>query len=77
MKKLKNGCHFINIDHMLKFQITDPPPMFGSFCPKFLLRGQGPTNDILSACLVSTLIGHGNTRTLTAVIEFFELFALR
>ena len=24
MKKLKNGCHFINIDHMEKFQITDP-----------------------------------------------------
>ena len=23
MKKLKNGCHFINIDHMEKFQITD------------------------------------------------------
>ena len=29
MKKLKNGCHFINIDHMEKFQITDPPK-FGS-----------------------------------------------
>ena len=24
-KKLKNGCHFINIDHTEKFQITDPP----------------------------------------------------
>ena len=24
MKKLKNGCHFINIDDMEKFQITDP-----------------------------------------------------
>ena len=33
MKKLKNGHHFINIDHMEKFQITDPPkfgsPVFG------------------------------------------------
>ena len=29
MKKLKNGCHFINIDCMGKFQITDPPK-FGS-----------------------------------------------
>ena len=27
MKKLKNGCHFINIDHMEKFQITDPPKL--------------------------------------------------
>ena len=26
MKKLKNGCHFVNIDHMENFQITDPPP---------------------------------------------------
>ena len=25
MKKLKNGCHFFNIDHMEKFPITDPP----------------------------------------------------
>ena len=25
MKKLKNGCHFFNIDHMEKFQISDPP----------------------------------------------------
>ena len=29
MKKLKNGCHFLNIDHTGKFQITDPPK-FGS-----------------------------------------------
>ena len=29
MKKLKNGSHFVNIDHMEKFQITDPPK-FGS-----------------------------------------------
>ena len=29
MKKLKNGCHFININHMEKFQTTDPPK-FGS-----------------------------------------------
>ena len=29
MKKLKNGCQFVNIDHMENFQITDPPK-FGS-----------------------------------------------
>ena len=29
MKKLKNDCHFVNINHMEKFQITDPPK-FGS-----------------------------------------------
>ena len=29
MKKLKNGCHFINIDGVEKCQITDPPK-FGS-----------------------------------------------
>ena len=26
MKKLKNGCYFVNIDHTEKFQITDPSP---------------------------------------------------
>ena len=30
MKKLKNGCHFININRMEKCQITDTPPKFGS-----------------------------------------------
>ena len=29
IKKLKNGCHFINIDRTEKFQITDFPK-FGS-----------------------------------------------
>ena len=29
MEKLKNGCHFINIDHTKKFQITDPPQILG------------------------------------------------
>ena len=29
MKKLINGCHFVNIDHMEKFQITDPPQSLG------------------------------------------------
>ena len=24
MKKLINGCHFINVHHMEKYQITDP-----------------------------------------------------
>ena len=26
MKKSKNGCHFVNMHHMEKFQITDPCP---------------------------------------------------
>ena len=26
MNKLKNPCHFVNINRMKKFQITDPPP---------------------------------------------------
>ena len=29
MKKLKNGSHFVNIDHTEKFQITDPPQSLG------------------------------------------------
>ena len=29
MKKVKNGCHFVNINCMEKFQITNPPK-FGS-----------------------------------------------
>ena len=28
-RNMKNGCHFVNIDHMEKFQITEPPK-FGS-----------------------------------------------
>ena len=28
MKKSKNGCHFVNMCHTEKFQITDPPPKF-------------------------------------------------
>ena len=30
MKKLKNGCHFFNIDHTEKFPITDPPKVWVS-----------------------------------------------
>ena len=30
MKKLKNGCHFININCMEKFQITEPPKVWVS-----------------------------------------------
>ena len=30
MKKLKNGCHFVNIDCMEKFQITNPPKVWVS-----------------------------------------------
>ena len=33
MKKLKNGCHFVNIDCMEKFQITDPPKVWVSSFP--------------------------------------------
>ena len=29
MKNLKNGCHFFNINHMEKFEITDPPQSLG------------------------------------------------
>ena len=29
MKKLKNGCHFFNIDHTEKFPITNPPQSLG------------------------------------------------
>ena len=29
LKKLKNGCHFVNIDRMEKFQITDPAQSLG------------------------------------------------
>ena len=30
MKKLKNGHHFVNIDHTENFQITDPPEVWVS-----------------------------------------------
>ena len=30
MKKLKNGCHFVNIDHTDNFQIIDPPKVWVS-----------------------------------------------
>ena len=30
MKKLKNGCHFLNTNCMEKFQITDPPKVWVS-----------------------------------------------
>ena len=30
MKKLKNGCHFVNINCTEKFQITDPPKVWVS-----------------------------------------------
>ena len=32
MKKFENGCHFINIDHTEKFQITDPPQSLVVWC---------------------------------------------
>ena len=35
MKKLKNGCHFVNIDCTLKFQITNSK--FFNFSPNFYL----------------------------------------
>ena len=27
-EKIENGCHFINIDYMEKFQITNPPKVW-------------------------------------------------
>ena len=33
MKKLKNGCHFINIDHTEKFQLLTPPKVWVSSFP--------------------------------------------
>ena len=39
MKKLKNGCHFVNIDRMEKFQITDPPKVWVSGFPS--VNGNG------------------------------------
>ena len=39
MDKLKNGCHFINIDHMEKFQITDPPKVWVSGFPSVNRNG--------------------------------------
>ena len=29
MKKLKNGCHIVNINRTEKFQINDPPQSLG------------------------------------------------
>ena len=39
MKKLKNGCHFININRTEKFQITDPPKVWVSGFPS--VNGNG------------------------------------
>ena len=39
MKKLKNDCHFINIDGMEKFQITDPPQSLAAIF-QFFHNGQ-------------------------------------
>ena len=33
MKKLKNGCHFVNINHTEKFHITNPPKVWVSSFP--------------------------------------------
>ena len=37
MKKLKNDCHFVNIDCMEKFQITDPPKVWQPFFNFFII----------------------------------------
>ena len=39
MKKLKNGCHFVNIDCTEKFQITDPAKVWVSGFPS--VNGNG------------------------------------
>ena len=43
MKKLKNGCHFINIDRMEKFQITDLPKVWVSGFPSVDGNGISPS----------------------------------
>ena len=43
MKKLKNGCHFININHTEKFQITDPPKVWVSGFPSVDRNGISPS----------------------------------
>ena len=39
MKKLKNGCHFINIHRKEKFQIINPPKVWVSGFPSFDRNG--------------------------------------
>ena len=39
MKKMKNGYHFINIDHTEKFQVTDLPKVWVSGFPS--VNGNG------------------------------------
>ena len=39
MKKSKNGCQFVNIDRMEKFQITDPPKVWVSSFPSVNING--------------------------------------
>ena len=39
MKKLKTGCHFVNIDHTEKFQITEPPKVWVSGFPSVNRNG--------------------------------------
>ena len=43
MKKLKNGCLFVNIDRMEKFQITNPPKVWVSGFPSVDGNGISPS----------------------------------
>ena len=48
MRKLKNGCHFVNIDHTEKFQITNPPKVWVSgflFCMLMEMEYHWKTGD--------------------------------
>ena len=64
MKKLKNDCHFINIDRMEKFQITNPPKVWQPFFNFFIIAdGDIP--------FLSTL-GKPETQTLGGLV--FEIF---
>ena len=52
IKKLKNGCHFINIDHTEKFQITVPPQSLG-------LRFLGVSRDGISVLAIMKKLKNG------------------
>ena len=51
MEKLKNGCHFINIDHTEIFQITDPPKVWVSGFPSVNRNGISAWLHLKHLCL--------------------------
>ena len=52
MKKLKNGCHFVYINHTENFQITDPPKVWVSSFPS--VNGNG-----ISASAIMKILKNG------------------